>query len=90
MSEVVSPDRLRVFIERLEHLEKEKAEIAQHMRETLNEAKNEGFDVKIMRTVLRLRKLKPQVREEIETMVDLYLSAIESQGAAARAAAAAA
>ena len=88
MSEVVSPDRLRVFIERLEHLEKEKAEIGLHIRETLAEAKNEGFDVKIMRTVLRLRKMKPQAREELETMVDLYLSAIESQGAAARASAA--
>ncbi len=73
----VTPDRLRAFVERLEQLEKEKAEIGLHIRETYAEAKGEGFDVRVLRMVLRLRKLKPEAREELDTLTSLYLSALE-------------
>lgn len=71
-------ERLRSFISRLENLENEKKEVLQGMKEVLDEAKSEGFDTKIIRKVLMLRKLKPAEREEIESLTETYLNAIES------------
>ncbi|MEM6603379.1 MAG: GapR family DNA-binding domain-containing protein [Pseudomonadota bacterium] len=70
-------ERLRSFISRLENLEEEKKELMQNMKEVLDEAKSEGFDTKIIRKVMSLRKMKPSEREEIESLTELYLSAIE-------------
>jgi uncharacterized protein (UPF0335 family) len=68
--------RLKSFIERIERLEEDKAAIAGDLKEVFAEAKGEGFDTKIMRKVIRLRKQdKAKVQEE-EALVDLYLSAI--------------
>jgi uncharacterized protein (UPF0335 family) len=68
--------RLKSFIERIERLEEDKAAIAADLKEVFSEAKGEGFDTKIMRKVVRLRKQDKIKREEEETLVDLYLSAI--------------
>lgn len=68
--------RLKSFIERIERLEEDKAAIAADMKEVFAEAKGEGFDVKIMRKVIRLRKQDKVKRQEEEALVDLYLSAI--------------
>ena len=68
--------RLKSFIERIERLEEDKAAIAGDLKEVFAEAKGEGFDTKIMRKVIRLRKQdKAKVQEE-EALIDLYLSAI--------------
>lgn len=68
--------RLKSFIERIERLEEDKAAIAADLKEVFAEAKGEGFDTKIMRKVVRLRKQdKAKVQEE-EAILDLYLSAI--------------
>ena len=68
--------RLKSFIERIERLEEDKAVIANDLKEVFAEAKGEGFDTKIMRKVVRLRKQDKVKREEEESLVDLYLSAI--------------
>lgn len=68
--------RLKSFIERIERLEEDKAGIAADMKEVYAEAKGEGFDVKIIRKVIRLRKQDKVKREEEEALIDLYLSAI--------------
>ena len=68
--------RLKTIIERIERLEEEKAGIANDIKEVFAEAKGEGFDVKILRKVIRLRKQDKAKRQEEEAILDLYLSAI--------------
>lgn len=71
-------ERLRSFISRLENLENEKRELMTSSKEVLDEAKNEGFDTKVIRKVMTLRKMKPAEREELESLTDLYLQAVEA------------
>ena len=68
--------RLKTIIERIERLEEEKAGIANDIKEVFAEAKGEGFDVKILRKVVRIRKQDRAKRQEEEAILDLYLSAI--------------
>jgi uncharacterized protein (UPF0335 family) len=68
--------RLKSLIERIERLEEDKAAIMADMKEVFAEAKGEGFDTKIMRKVVRLRKQDRAKRMEEEAILDLYLSAI--------------
>lgn len=68
--------QLRSFIERIERLEEEKAALAADIREVFAEAKGNGFDPKVMRQVLKLRKLDQADRQEQEALLDLYMSAI--------------
>jgi uncharacterized protein (UPF0335 family) len=68
--------RLKSFIERIERLEEDKAGIMGDLKEVFAEAKGEGFDVKILRKVIRLRKQDKAKRQEEEALIDLYLSAI--------------
>ena len=68
--------RLRTIIERVERLEEDKAAVMNDMKEVFAEAKGEGFDVKILRKIVRLRKQDRAKRLEEEALIDLYLSAI--------------
>ena len=68
----IAADRLKSFIERIERLEEEKAAIAGDIREVYSEAKSTGFETKIMRQVVRLRKMEAHDREEQEQLLDLY------------------
>ena len=69
-------DQLRSFIERVERLEEEKAALTEDLREVYSEAKGSGFDTKIMRQVVRLRKLDRADFQEQEAVLDLYMSAL--------------
>jgi len=69
-------EHLRSFIERIERLEEEKKALADDIREVYSEAKGTGFDTKVMRQVIRLRKMESADRQEQEAMLDLYLSAL--------------
>ena len=71
-----APDRLRSFIERIERLEQEKQDLAADIREVYSEAKGVGFDPKIMRRVVRLRKLDDNDRRELEMVLDTYMHAL--------------
>lgn len=68
--------RLKTIIERIERLEEDKAVIMADMKEEFAEAKGEGFDVKILRKVIRMRKQDRAKRLEEEALIDLYLAAI--------------
>ncbi|MDZ4375110.1 MAG: DUF2312 domain-containing protein [Phenylobacterium sp.] len=68
--------QLKSVIERIERLEQEKAEIAEQIKEVKAEAKGNGFDVKIINKVIRIRKQDRAKRQEEESILDLYLSAI--------------
>lgn len=68
--------RLRTIVERIERLEEDKADIMADIKEVYDEAKGEGFDVKILRKVVSLRKMDKVKRDEEETILDLYLTAI--------------
>lgn len=72
----VAGEQLRSFIERLERLEEEKREVQDQIRDVFSEAKGQGFDVKIMRQVLRLRKLRDADRAEQEELLGVYMAAI--------------
>lgn len=72
----VNDDRLRLLIERVERLEEEKKGIGDDIREVYAEAKAVGYDAKIMRQVVRLRKMAPDDRREMEAILDLYKAAL--------------
>ena len=79
MAEVggIASDRLRSLIERIEKLEEDKKEIATDIREVFAEAKSAGFDVKIMRAILKLRKMDAADRDEQETLIEVYRKALD-------------
>lgn len=68
--------RLKSFIERIERLEEDKAGIADDIKDVFAEAKGTGFDIKVMRQVLKMRKMKVEDRREQEELLDLYLHAL--------------
>ena len=71
-----SDDRLRLLIERIERLEEEKKGIADDIRDVYAEAKAVGYDPKIMRQIVRLRKMKPDDRSEQDMLLDTYKNAL--------------
>lgn len=72
----IAGEQLRSYIERIERLEEEKAALAADVREVFSEAKGNGFDVKIMRQIIRLRKMDRDDRAEQEELLQLYQHAI--------------
>ncbi|SDR55953.1 Uncharacterized conserved protein, UPF0335 family [Rhizobiales bacterium GAS191] len=76
MSDAVAPDLLKSFVERIERLEEEKASIAGDVKEVYAEAKSQGFDTKILRKVVAIRKRDAAERREEEEILDLYLQAL--------------
>lgn len=72
----ISGNRLKSFIERVERLEEEKKVLAEDIRDVYGEAKGTGFDPKIMRKIVSLRKTNLEKRREEQELLDLYMSAI--------------
>lgn len=72
----IARGRLKTFIERVERLEEEKKAITDDMKEVFAEAKGEGFDVKVIRMIIRIRKQDSNERAEHEAILDLYLHAL--------------
>ncbi len=72
----ISSDRLKSFVKRIEKLEDDKASVLEDIRDVYAEAKGTGFDVKIIRQIVRLRKMEIEKRREQEELLDLYKSAI--------------
>ena len=75
----IAGDQLRSYIERIERLEEEKAALAADIKEVFAEAKANGFDVKIMRQIIKERKLDKDDRDEAETLLNLYRKALGMQ-----------
>ncbi len=72
----IDQDLLSPFIDRIEKLEEEKADLAAHIREIYAEAKGLGFDPRVMRQLIRLRKMDPHDVDEQETLLHLYKQAL--------------
>ena len=72
----VAGDRLRTIIERIERLEEEKKALSDDVREVFSEAKGAGFDVKVIRQVVRLRKMDATDRSEMEQVLNVYKRAL--------------
>jgi uncharacterized protein (UPF0335 family) len=70
--------QLRGIVERIERLEEEKAQVAEQIKEAYAEAKGNGFDPKILRKVVAMRRLTPDERAEVEAIMDLYWQAIST------------
>ncbi len=73
----IAADRLRTFVERIERLEEEKAAVTADIREVYSEAKGTGFNAKILRQIVRLRRLDQADRREQEAMLELYKRALD-------------
>jgi uncharacterized protein (UPF0335 family) len=72
----VSAEQLRLFIERIERLEEEKRGIADDVKDTYAEAKSTGFDPKIMRAIIRLRKMEKHALDEQDALLETYRAAL--------------
>jgi uncharacterized protein (UPF0335 family) len=82
----VAGDQLRAIVERIEHVEDEIKELTEAKKEIYLEAKGNGFDVKTLREVIRVRKQDQKERDEQDSLLDVYLEAIKGASRAARAA----
>lgn len=71
-----SDDRLRLLIERVERLEEEKKGISEDIKDVYGEAKAVGYDTKIMKQIVRLRKMKPDDRRDMEMVLETYKAAL--------------
>jgi len=72
----VAADQLRLFIERIERLEEEKKGVADDIRDVYAESKSMGYDPKIMRQIVRLRKMEAHDRQEMEAILETYKNAL--------------
>ncbi len=82
----VAGDQLRTIVERIEQVEEQIRELNEARKEIYLEAKDNGFDVKVLREVIRVRKQDQKEREEHDTLLDIYLQAIKGTGLGAKAA----
>ena len=73
----VASDQLRAFVERIENIEEEIKSLTEHKKEIFAEAKGEGFDVKILKEVIRIRKQDQEEWQEHESLLEVYLHALE-------------
>ena len=82
----VPGNQLRAIVERIEQVEDEIKDLTEAKKEIYAEAKSNGFDVKVLREVIRVRKQDQKERDEHETLLDIYMSAIKGASAQAKAA----
>jgi uncharacterized protein (UPF0335 family) len=79
-------DRIRSFVERIEQIESELKDLTEAKKEIFSEAKGEGFDVKVLKEIIKLRKQDQEERDEHETLLDVYMRAMDEAGPSAQAA----
>ena len=78
----IAGDRIRSFVERIEQIETELKELTEAKKEIFSEAKGEGFDVKVLKEIIKLRKQDQDERDEHETLLDVYMRAMDEAGPA--------
>ena len=76
MSDIIQADQLRLLIERIERLEEEKKGISDDIKDVYGEGKAVGYDPKMMRQIVRLRKMNANDRREMEAILDTYKAAL--------------
>ncbi|KAB0267820.1 DUF2312 domain-containing protein [Microvirga brassicacearum] len=84
----IAGDRIRSFVERVERIETELKDLAEAKKEILSEAKGEGFDVKVLKEIIKLRKQDQEERDEHDTLLDVYMRAMGQAEASPKAPAA--
>ena len=72
----ITEEQLRLFLERIERIEEEQGGLGEDKRDVYNEAKSQGYDAKIMRQIIRLRRMDKNDRQEFEALLDVYKSAV--------------
>ncbi|CAK0777687.1 conserved hypothetical protein [uncultured Gammaproteobacteria bacterium] len=72
----ITAERLKSFFERIEHLEEERAALGADIKDVYTEAKGEGFDTKVIRKIISLRKMEKSARQEMEELMELYMQAL--------------
>lgn len=72
----IASDQLRLFIERIERLEEEKQSVAEDIRDVYSEAKSNGYDAKVMRQIVKLRRMETHDRQEWEAVLETYKDAL--------------
>jgi len=72
----ISAERLRSFVERIERLEEERRTLGENVKEIYSEAKSNGYDTKILRQVIKIRRMDKDDRDEAETLLEIYLKAL--------------
>lgn len=77
ISEVIEAEKLKQVIDKIETIEEERAESAELLKDAFNEAKSMGFDVKIIKHVLKLRKKDKKKLEEEDSLIELYRAALQ-------------
>ena len=73
----IAGDRIHSFIERIEQLDTELQEVTEQKKEVFAEAKGEGFDVKVLKEIIKLRKQDQEERDEHDTLLDVYMRALD-------------
>ena len=87
MSDITIPGgKIRSFVERIENLDSEMQELSEQKKEVFAEAKGDGFDVKILKEIIKLRKQDKEERDERDTLLDMYIRAMETVVPAVKAA----
>lgn len=76
MSDIVAADQLRLFIERIERLEEEKKGICNDIKDVYAESKSNGFDIKTIREIVKLRRMEKHHRDEAEMLLETYKQAL--------------
>lgn len=76
MSDIITADQLRLFIERVERLEEEKRGMADDIRDVYSEMKSQGYDTKTVKAIVRLRRMEKNARDEAEALLDTYKAAL--------------
>jgi uncharacterized protein (UPF0335 family) len=76
MTYAITAEQLRLFIERIERLEEEKKGIADDIKDVYSEAKSQGYDAKIIKQIIRLRRMEKDARDEEEAILDTYKAAL--------------
>jgi uncharacterized protein (UPF0335 family) len=82
----IAGDRIRSFVERIEQIEAELKELTETKKEVFSEAKGEGFDVKVLKEIIKLRKQDQDERDEHDTLLDVYMRAMDEAVPVAQAA----
>ena len=72
----VAAGQLKSIVERIERLEEDKAAISADIKEVYAEAKANGFDTKVLKSIITLRKMDPEKRQELESLIDVYMAAL--------------
>lgn len=72
----VAAEQLKSVVERIERLEEDKKAVAEEIKQVYSEAKGNGFDTKVLKSIIALRRMDPAQRDELQSLIDVYMTAL--------------